>query len=255
MASLFSRFSVRNSFNLAFSVFFLLFYYSWGRFSYTLPCSLDCCLRLFVLVPRSLPRCQWSWPWYLFCFVYFYFHWIFRRGEPDESIGTIADTRMNHQYPQTCFGSSEYELALILKELRWITDQVNWIELNRIRIQYIIQIPFAVLVLCVCVCAWARVRAEFVGNPQRDWERQYLPSPSPLLSVSACISSPSDCANLCACVLMERPMSRWAWRCGKEMAWECACVYACVWTKSQCLHLTDLIQCDYLDTAKTRGRR
>lgn len=49
----------------------------------------------------------------------------FSRGEPDESIGTIADTRMNHQYPQTCFGSSEYELALILKELRWITDQVN----------------------------------------------------------------------------------------------------------------------------------
>lgn len=50
---------------------------------------------------------------------------VFSRGEPDESIGTIADTRMNHQYPQTCFGSSEYELALILKELRWITDQVN----------------------------------------------------------------------------------------------------------------------------------
>lgn len=47
------------------------------------------------------------------------------RGETDESIGTIADTRMNHQYPQTCFGSSEYELALILKELRWITDQVK----------------------------------------------------------------------------------------------------------------------------------
>lgn len=48
------------------------------------------------------------------------------RGETEESIGTIADTRINNQYPQTCsFGSSEYELALILKELRYITDQVN----------------------------------------------------------------------------------------------------------------------------------
>lgn len=54
-----------------------------------------------------------------FCFA------IYFRGEADESIGTIADTRINHQYPQTCFGSSEYELALILKELRWITDQVK----------------------------------------------------------------------------------------------------------------------------------
>lgn len=50
---------------------------------------------------------------------------IYFRGEADESIGTISDTRINHQYPQTCFGSSEYELALILKELRWITDQVK----------------------------------------------------------------------------------------------------------------------------------
>ncbi|XP_055300732.1 neuronal acetylcholine receptor subunit alpha-7 [Sitodiplosis mosellana] len=47
------------------------------------------------------------------------------RGEAEESIGTIADTRINQSYPQSCFGSSEYELALILKELRWITDQLK----------------------------------------------------------------------------------------------------------------------------------
>lgn len=60
-------------------------------------------------------------------FVHFIFYF---RGETDESIGTIADTRINNQYPQTCFGSSEYELALILKELRWITDQVFYFSLR-----------------------------------------------------------------------------------------------------------------------------
>lgn len=83
----------------------------------------------------------------LFVLFTFIFPLIFRRGEPDESIGTIADTRMNHQYPQTCFGSSEYELALILKELRWITDQVNSIEYIQ---------PIVVLVF-VCLCLRVRV--------------------------------------------------------------------------------------------------
>lgn len=71
----------------------------------------------------------------MFFFLSLFLPWLgngFFRGETDESIGTIADTRMNHQYPQTCFGSSEYELALILKELRWITDQVRGKKLLKI---------------------------------------------------------------------------------------------------------------------------
>lgn len=47
------------------------------------------------------------------------------RGEGDENIGTITDARINQQYSQSCYGSSEYELAMILKELRYITDQVG----------------------------------------------------------------------------------------------------------------------------------
>lgn len=60
----------------------------------------------------------------------------------------------------------------------------------------------------------------------------------------------SDCANLCACVLMEKPMSRDE----KIKEKKRNCVYLCV-NKVKCLHSTDLIQCDYLNTAKTRGRR
>lgn len=149
MASLFSFF-VQNSFNLS----FYFFSYSWVAFRpFYLVHYCCCCLWLFSLVPPPpllllLFAAASGGGGRGICFVYFYFHWIFRRGEPDESIGTIADTRMNHQYPQTCFGSSEYELALILKELRWITDQVNWIELEYIHIDSL---------LCWFLCEWVCV--------------------------------------------------------------------------------------------------
>ncbi|KAI8127752.1 Neuronal acetylcholine receptor subunit alpha-7 [Lucilia cuprina] len=39
-------------------------------------------------------------------------------------VGPVGDTRMHEAISHTCLSSSaEYELALILKELRWITDQ------------------------------------------------------------------------------------------------------------------------------------
>lgn len=41
-------------------------------------------------------------------------------------IGSVGDGRMHEAISHTCLSSSvEYELALILKELRWITDQVR----------------------------------------------------------------------------------------------------------------------------------
>lgn len=40
-------------------------------------------------------------------------------------MNTIEDPRIHETYSKACLSSSaEYELALILKELRWITDQV-----------------------------------------------------------------------------------------------------------------------------------
>lgn len=41
-------------------------------------------------------------------------------------MNTIEDPRIHETYSKACLSSSaEYELALILKELRWITDQVR----------------------------------------------------------------------------------------------------------------------------------
>ncbi|KAH8328927.1 hypothetical protein KR074_006905, partial [Drosophila pseudoananassae] len=38
---------------------------------------------------------------------------------------SVADTRKHEELSHNCLSSSvEYELAMILKELRWITDQV-----------------------------------------------------------------------------------------------------------------------------------
>lgn len=38
----------------------------------------------------------------------------------------VADSRIHEELSHNCLNSSvEYELALILKELRWITDQVR----------------------------------------------------------------------------------------------------------------------------------
>lgn len=48
-----------------------------------------------------------------------------RQGD-DGSVGPVGDGRMHEAISHTCLSSSaEYELALILKELRWITDQVS----------------------------------------------------------------------------------------------------------------------------------
>lgn len=48
------------------------------------------------------------------------------RQESDGNIGAVADARIHQQFPHSCFGpSAEYELALILKEIRWITDQLR----------------------------------------------------------------------------------------------------------------------------------
>ena len=44
---------------------------------------------------------------------------------PMGPVGPVGDSRMHEAISHTCLSSSaEYELALILKELRWITDQV-----------------------------------------------------------------------------------------------------------------------------------
>ncbi|XP_055713784.1 neuronal acetylcholine receptor subunit alpha-7 isoform X3 [Phlebotomus papatasi] len=48
-----------------------------------------------------------------------------RQGD-DGSVGPVSDARMHETISHTCLSSSaEYELALILKELRWITDQLR----------------------------------------------------------------------------------------------------------------------------------
>lgn len=48
-----------------------------------------------------------------------------RQGD-DGSVGPVGDGRMHEAISHTCLSSSaEYELALILKELRFITDQVS----------------------------------------------------------------------------------------------------------------------------------
>lgn len=49
----------------------------------------------------------------------------FRQGD-ETSVGPVGDSRIHEAMSHTCLSSSaEYELALILKELRWITDQVS----------------------------------------------------------------------------------------------------------------------------------
>ncbi|EDW57446.2 neuronal acetylcholine receptor subunit alpha-7 isoform X2 [Drosophila virilis] len=63
-----------------------------------------------------------------------YYRTMFRQGD-DGSVGpvgpvgpvaAVADSRMHEAISHTCLSSSaEYELALILKELRWITDQLK----------------------------------------------------------------------------------------------------------------------------------
>lgn len=48
-----------------------------------------------------------------------------RQGD-DGSVGAVGDGRMHETISHTCLSTSaEYELALILKELRFITDQVS----------------------------------------------------------------------------------------------------------------------------------
>lgn len=50
---------------------------------------------------------------------------------PVGPVAAVGDARMHEAISHTCLGSSaEYELALILKELRWITDQVSWGQSN-----------------------------------------------------------------------------------------------------------------------------
>lgn len=50
---------------------------------------------------------------------------------PVGPVAAVADARMHEAISHTCLGSSaEYELALILKELRWITDQVRVTHFN-----------------------------------------------------------------------------------------------------------------------------
>ncbi|EDW37598.1 GL18051 [Drosophila persimilis] len=42
-------------------------------------------------------------------------------------VAAVAEARIHEAISHTCLSSSaEYELALILKELRWITDQLSW---------------------------------------------------------------------------------------------------------------------------------
>ncbi|KAH8288286.1 hypothetical protein KR018_000906, partial [Drosophila ironensis] len=46
-------------------------------------------------------------------------------GGPVGQVGSVTEARIHEAISHTCLSSSaEYELALILKELRWITDQV-----------------------------------------------------------------------------------------------------------------------------------
>lgn len=57
-----------------------------------------------------------------------YNNYVCRQGDDGSvgPVGPVGDTRMHEAISHTCLSSSaEYELALILKELRWITDQVS----------------------------------------------------------------------------------------------------------------------------------
>ncbi|KAJ6636934.1 Neuronal acetylcholine receptor subunit alpha-7, partial [Pseudolycoriella hygida] len=54
-----------------------------------------------------------------------YYRSVYRQAD-DGSVGPVGDGRMHETISHTCLSSSaEYELALILKELRWITDQLK----------------------------------------------------------------------------------------------------------------------------------
>ncbi|KAI9589513.1 hypothetical protein GQX74_007682 [Glossina fuscipes] len=57
-----------------------------------------------------------------------YYRTMYRQGDDGSvgPVGPVGDTRMHEAISHTCLSSSaEYELALILKELRWITDQLK----------------------------------------------------------------------------------------------------------------------------------
>lgn len=56
-----------------------------------------------------------------------YYRTVYRQGE-DGSVGPVGGNRLHEAVSHTCLNSSaEYELALILKEIRYITDQVSTI--------------------------------------------------------------------------------------------------------------------------------
>lgn len=89
---------------------------------------------------------------------------LYRQGD-DGSVGpvgpvgpvaAVADSRMHEAISHTCLSSSaEYELALILKELRWITDQVGKSETA--------QLTNA----CPKRCQWIIITAEKGGRDRR----------------------------------------------------------------------------------------
>ncbi|XP_037937887.1 neuronal acetylcholine receptor subunit alpha-7-like [Teleopsis dalmanni] len=57
-----------------------------------------------------------------------YYRAMYRQGDDGSvgPVGPVSDGRMHEAISHTCLSSSaEYELALILKELRWITDQLK----------------------------------------------------------------------------------------------------------------------------------
>lgn len=60
------------------------------------------------------------------CLIYLFSVHCFDRQGNSEVMNNMEDPRMHESYTKCCMGASaEYELALILKELRWITEQVN----------------------------------------------------------------------------------------------------------------------------------
>lgn len=73
-----------------------------------------------------------------------------RQGD-DGSVGPVGDGRMHEAISHTCLSSSaEYELALILKELRFITDQVSQIEHTHIHTDIRIHI-----IKIDCIMIWS----------------------------------------------------------------------------------------------------
>lgn len=79
----------------------------------------------FLLPPLLASPIHYYYPFYTYLLLYFPLLPSHCRQGDDGSVGPVGDGRMHDAISHTCLSTSaEYELALILKELRWITDQV-----------------------------------------------------------------------------------------------------------------------------------